>query len=299
MPYLFGFIIALFIALTGVGAGTITVPVLMLFLGVPAPVAVGIGLTFSAIVKLLLAPAQIARRQVSWPTLGYMLMGGVPGVAIGTLLLDRFVTAGSNTLLDALLGVVLMATASTQIFFSLRPERRLAQRKDRRFLLAWLMLPVGAEVGFSSAGAGALGSAALLALTPLDAAEVVGTDIVFGALLSLLGALAHGLVHGLLPGLAHGAYASSGLSGFSLHQPLLLPMVAGGLAGALAGLLLSGRVPRRPMRFALWLWILVLGGQLVMHSYNARNLPANKEHTTLALSADARGLRQEFGEFTR
>ena len=46
MHYLIGFVIALFIALTGVGAGTITVPVLVLFLGVPAPVAVGIGLMF-------------------------------------------------------------------------------------------------------------------------------------------------------------------------------------------------------------------------------------------------------------
>ncbi len=47
MQYVIGFVIALFIALTGVGAGTITVPVLVLFLGVPAPVAVGIGLMFA------------------------------------------------------------------------------------------------------------------------------------------------------------------------------------------------------------------------------------------------------------
>ena len=53
MQYLIGFIIALFIALTGVGAGTVTVPVLILFLGVPAPVAVGIGLMFATVVKLM------------------------------------------------------------------------------------------------------------------------------------------------------------------------------------------------------------------------------------------------------
>ena len=35
MQYVIGFVIALFIALTGVGAGTITVPVLVLFLGCP------------------------------------------------------------------------------------------------------------------------------------------------------------------------------------------------------------------------------------------------------------------------
>ena len=46
MQYLIGFVIALFIALTGVGAGTVTVPVLILFLDVPAAIAVSIGLTF-------------------------------------------------------------------------------------------------------------------------------------------------------------------------------------------------------------------------------------------------------------
>ena len=36
MEYLIGFVIAVFIALTGVGAGTITTPLLVLMLGVPA-----------------------------------------------------------------------------------------------------------------------------------------------------------------------------------------------------------------------------------------------------------------------
>ena len=79
MPYLIGFIIALFITLTGVGAGTITVPILVLFLGVPAPVAVAIGLMFAAAVKLILVPAQIVRGNVAWRTLGYMLLGGDSG----------------------------------------------------------------------------------------------------------------------------------------------------------------------------------------------------------------------------
>ena len=83
MQYLIGFVIALFIALTGVGAGTITVPMLVLFLGVPAPVAVGIGLMFASAIKLILVPSQIARKNVSWRTLGFMLLGGVPGVLAG------------------------------------------------------------------------------------------------------------------------------------------------------------------------------------------------------------------------
>src|ERR1700727_2560982 len=101
MPYLIGFLIALFIALTGVGAGTITVPILVLFLKVPAPVAVGIGLMFSAAVKLILVPAQIWRRNVAWRTLGFMLLGGAPGVLIGSLLLKHLATSGSQNVMNA------------------------------------------------------------------------------------------------------------------------------------------------------------------------------------------------------
>src|SRR6201997_659507 len=116
MQYIIGFVIALFIALTGVGAGTITVPVLILFLGVPAPIAVSIGLMFSAAVKLILVPAQMVRGNIAWRTLGYMLLGGVPGVLIGSLFLKHLVTAGSQNVINLLLGIILVATSSWQIF---------------------------------------------------------------------------------------------------------------------------------------------------------------------------------------
>ena len=249
MPYLIGFLIALFIALTGVGAGTLTVPVLVLFLGVPAQVAVGIGLTFSAAVKLILVPAQVARRNVAWRTLGHMLLGGAPGVLLGALLLRRLATAGAQNTLNAILGAILVGTASWQILYSFRPMAERREVKDRSPLLAWLMFAVGTEVGFSSAGAGALGSAALLSLTVLAPAQVVGTDIAFGFVVSLLGSGAHW---------------------FSLAQrpELLVQLIAGGIFGALAGTLVSARVPRRPLRFALWVWLLILGAQFLFNSYH-------------------------------
>src|ERR1700761_9466733 len=115
MQYLIGFIIAVFIALTGVGAGTITTPLLILFLHVPTPVAVSVGLMFSAAVKLVLVPAQIWRKHVCWRTLGFMLLGGLPGVLIGSLLLKHLVHAGSRELINGALGVILVFTALWQI----------------------------------------------------------------------------------------------------------------------------------------------------------------------------------------
>jgi uncharacterized membrane protein YfcA len=116
------------------------------------------------------------------------------------------------------------------------------------------MLPVGAEVGFSSAGAGALGSAALLSLTTLIPAQVVGTDITFGFIVSLLGSGAHWFSHATNP-------------------DLLMELIAGGVGGAIAGTLLSNRIPRRQLRFALWIWLLILGSQFLFNSYQAWAAP--------------------------
>jgi uncharacterized membrane protein YfcA len=261
MQYVIGFVIALFIALTGVGAGTVTVPVLILFLGVPAPVAVGIGLMFATAVKLILVPAQIARRNVAWKTLAYMLAGGVPGVIIGSLFLKHLVTVGSQNLLNALLGAILVTTASWQLFFSFREKRANADARDRSPLLGWLMLPVGAEVGFSSAGAGALGSAALLSLTPLLPAQVVGTDIAFGFVVSLIGSGAHWFSH-------------------ASNMDLLFHLIEGGVVGAIVGTIVSTRVPRRQLRFALWVWLLILGGQFLFNSYKVWAAPVKAASQT-------------------
>jgi len=247
MEYVIGFFIATFIALTGVGAGTVTVPVLVLFLGVPAPIAVGIGLMFATAVKLILVPAQIARKNVSWRTLGSMLLGGVPGVLLGSFFLQHLASAHSTNTLNALLGAILVTTASWQILYSFRPMRQHAP-PDRGRLLPWLMFPVGAEVGFSSAGAGALGSAALLSLTTLLPAQVVGTDITFGFVISLIGSGAHWFSHASNPS-------------------LLLHLIEGGVAGAVVGTVLTTHIPRRPLRLVLWVWLLILGGQFLFNSY--------------------------------
>jgi len=258
MRYALGFVIAVFIALTGVGAGTVTVPVLVLFLGVPVSVAVGIGLMFATPVKLILIQAQILRRNVVWRTLGFMLLGGVPGVVVGSLFLKHLVSSGSQSLLNALLGAVLISTSGWQIINFFRPKVHGRDLRDRSPWLAWLMLPVGAEVGFSSAGAGALGSSALLGLTPLLPAQVVGTDIAFGFVISLIGSGAHWFSH-------------------SSDTELLLRLIIGGTFGAIGGTILSTHVPRRPLRFALLVWLLILGVQFLFNSYRVSAAPLFKE----------------------
>ena len=49
--------------------------------------------------------------------------------------------------------------------------------KNSRWL-PWLAFPIGIESGFSSAGAGALGTVLLLNYSEMAPAQVVGTDII-------------------------------------------------------------------------------------------------------------------------
>ena len=244
MELIFGFLIAALIAMTGVGAGTITAPLLILFLHVPVPEAVGTALVYSAAVKLVVVPVQIVRRQVDWRTLGVMLLAGVPGVLLGVWFFDRIVRIQGQTLwLYLALGSMIVLSSGWHIYRHFRPSAKRGKRGNRPLWLALTMFPVGAEVGFSSSGAGALGTLALLGLTALDVPRIVGTDLSFGLCLSLIGGGLH-------------------LSQGGVDSALLARLIAGGVLGALAGTGIAPRIPARTMRLALSLWLFALGVQL-------------------------------------
>ncbi len=247
MAALLGFVIALAISLTGVGAGSLTTPLLILMLGVSPAAAVGTALTFGAIVKTASVPLYAIRRQINLRVLWLLLLGGLPGVIVGAILLDRLKRGPYNGLLYTALGTLIAGTAAFHLYRVFRPRPQ-PRRNNRSRLLPWLALPIGAEVGFSSAGAGALGSLLLLALTPLSTAEIVGTDLCFGLGLSEVGSIFQ---------LGAGNYDGA----------LLLKLTVGGLCGAFAGSLLAGRIAQRPLRVALLLVLILLGGQLALHGY--------------------------------
>jgi len=239
MPYLLGFVIAIAIGLTGVGAGTLTTPLLILTVGIPARVAVGTSLIFGAVVKIITAPVYMARRQVDWRTLAFMLGGGIPGVLIGV-----FALRGIDT--KAITGVIGATIIVVALFNIFRPTTQ--HRRDRVKLLSLVCLPIGTEVGFSSAGAGALGALSLLSMTNLSAAAVVGTDLVYGLVLSLIGG---------------GVNAAIG----NLNGMVLMQLLMGGVPGAILGGFLAGRVPSKQLRMGLSGAMALLGANLFYRGF--------------------------------
>lgn len=242
MELAIGFLIAFAIAVTGVGAGTITAPILVLFLHVPLPLAVGTALVYSAIVKLIVVPIQMWRKQVVYRAVGYMLLGGLPGVILGVWLFRRVVAHGHEGILYAALGSIIVITSGWHLYKTFRGKNAPNTQRNHPKWLAILMLPIGAEVGFSSSGAGALGTIALLGLTTLSATQVVGTDLAFGFCLSLIGGGLH-------------------LLSQNLDTALLLKLLVGGLFGALAGSALAPRLPNRKLRLVLTTWLFLIGVQ--------------------------------------
>ncbi|MCS7023931.1 MAG: sulfite exporter TauE/SafE family protein [Bryobacteraceae bacterium] len=247
MTTLAGLLIGLTIGLTGIGGGVLTAPVLLLFLGMPAPQAVGTALVYVAVVKIFAAPMFILRRQVNYRILALLLAGGVPGALAGSIFLNRLYKGGSEGLLLLLLGLTIVVSAAAT--FLRRPSSEIEQQdKSRR--LPWVSFGIGLEVGFSSAGAGALGSLALMHWTKLSPAAIVGTDVLFGLALSA----AAGSIH----------LGFGGVDAFVLRQLLL-----GGIPGAMGGAWLATVCPNRALRKGLAIWLMWLGANLCWRGVGA------------------------------
>lgn len=242
MEFVLGFLIACAVGLTGVGAGSITAPVLILFFRLPAPVAVGTALSFSAAIKLAVLPLYLHRQQVDFRILALLCAGGIPGVVFGTQVMSHLNTRDNERGMFLLLGVTIFSVSLASLIRTIR-NRLAAAGHDHAKWLPPLAALIGGEVGFSSAGAGALGALMLLNMTTLTPAQVVGTDMVFGFTLSVVGGGLH---------FVNGQYDTT----------LLIKFVTGGVIGALTGAKLTSIIPPRPLRLVLGVWLAILGLQL-------------------------------------
>ncbi len=246
MLYLVGFLIAALVGLTGVGAGSLTAPMLILFFGMAPAESVGTALIFGAVTKIAVVPVYVARKQVNLKVLALLCAGGLPGVLAGSLLLERLDLKKQENSLFLVLGATVLVTALYSLYRSTRGAANGGGElvpRDHSGFLPLLAAAIGGEVGFSSAGAGALGSLALLMLTPLTAAQVVGTDLSFGLFLSVIGG---------------GFHIVSGHFG----TEMLLKLIIGGVLGAFAGATLAGILPSRPLRIVLCVALASLGAEL-------------------------------------
>lgn len=239
---LLGFAIALTVGLTGIGGGSFTVPALLLVLGLPPTEAVGTAFVFAGILRLIAAPFYLFRRRFHAGYLRILLLGAMPGLIFGMLALHYLEGAAHIAVVVIALGCLLAASASVT-FLPRVQNRQFAQRNAG--WLGGLAFLIGIESGFSSAGAGALGSVLLLNYSEMTPAQVAGTDMLFGLVLAVIG----GGVHWTLG---------------SISVPVLARFVAGGIPGVVLGSLLAPAVPAQKLRSAIAIIAIAMGVQLAL-----------------------------------
>ena len=262
MQFLIGFLIAVAVGLTGIGGGSFTVPALVLIVGLPANAAVGTAFIYAGVIRLLAAPFYLWGRHVHGRYLWLLLQGAVPGLLIGTYLLRLASTAASSSLVVLLLGGVLVFSSSISFVQPLQ-NPQFAHHNSR--WLPWLALPLGVEAGFSSAGAGVLGTMLLLNYSEMTPPQVVGTDLLFGLGLAVIGGVFH--------------WQFGAISGAVLGR-----LLAGGVPGVLLGCLLTRKLPARKLKTVMALIAIFAGLQLVWSGGHA--LAAKQPAPAKAVQSD-------------
>jgi uncharacterized protein len=241
MQLLIGFVVALAVGLTGIGGGSFTVPALVLLVSLPASTAVGTAFVFAGVLRLIAAPFYLAGKHIHGRYLWLLLQGAVPGLLIGTYALRLLSGTANAPIVVILLGILLAASSS--VTFAPRVQYRGFARRNSRWL-PWLALPIGMEAGFSSAGAGALGTVLLLNYSEMSPPQVVGTDLLFGLVLAVIGSAFH--------------WEFGSISG-----AVLVRLLEGGIPGVVIGCLLARRVPARKLKYAIAVIAIFAGLQLV------------------------------------
>jgi len=89
-----------------------------------------------------------------------------------------------------------------------------------------------------------------MSLTKLPAAAIVGTDLVFGLVVSLIGG---------------GVNAATG----TLDRTILLQLLAGGIPGAIGGAYMAGKLPSKPLKMGLSGAMALLGANLFYRGFLA------------------------------
>lgn len=238
---LIGFGIALSVGLTGIGAGSFTVPTLLLIAGLSPLEAVGTTFVFAGVLRLVAAPFYLAARQVHARYFRLLLLGAIPGLMLGALALRILSKQDNHALIVLLVGILL--TISSSVTFVPRAQAPDFIGRNSHWL-PWLAFPIGVESGFSSAGAGALGTVLLLNYSEMVPAQVVGTDLVFGLVLALIGSTIHWTLG-------------------SINTMVLAQLLFGGIPGVVLGCLLSRKLPAQKLKAAVAVMAICAGLQLV------------------------------------
>ncbi len=242
-----GFIVGNLIGLTGIGGGFLMTPTLVL-LGIPPMTAVGTDLLYAAISKGMGVTIYARRGNINSSILFFLLAGGIPATFIGYYLLIIIEAAYGldtiNSLMGLLLAIILIIVSSLYII-QIRLRGNLSVNTPTQINIKLKLLSIiigfltGLAVQFTSIGSGVLITFFLLYFIT-QPGKVVGTDIAFGFIITLIGGIQHIFI---------------GHTDFFI----LLLLLAGASPGIIFGTKLNKRIQIGQFRLILMILMMITG----------------------------------------
>ncbi|MEZ5590911.1 MAG: sulfite exporter TauE/SafE family protein [Gammaproteobacteria bacterium] len=251
-----GLLVGFLVGITGMGGGSLMTPILLLGFGIAPLVAVSTDLLYAAITKLFGAIGYSRSGLVHWSTVGYLLLGSMPGTALAFWLLHQLDAQTAGDLTTRVLGIALLLTAVYILFKQtfgrlLNRHRPIANnppgaRNQHAVATVCCGLLLGVLVTLTSVGAGVLGTAFLLALYPTwPIQRVIATELVHAVVLTGVGGLSH-------------------LHLGTVDTVLLMHLLAGSIPGVLLGVKFARRVPSVILQPVIGLFLLAIGLRFVV-----------------------------------
>ena len=246
-----GLLVGFLIGLTGMGGGALMTPFLLIVMKMNPIAAVATDLMYASVTKLVGGYQHYRHSAVELDKVAWMACGSLPASFLGARIILGFKTNPQivDQILPNVLGIVLILV-SLIIFARIS---RLVGPKEY-IELHWpsppLLILVGAVggvlVGLTSIGGGTVIMALMLLFFSIPLNEMVGLDVLHGAVLALFSAL---------------TYALAGQTDWPVVGLLLI----GSLPGVWLGARAINHVDRRVIRGILSVLVLGAGIHLMLH----------------------------------
>lgn len=251
------FLVGLLVGLTGIGGASLITPMLILVFQVPASVAIGSDVVAATLMKIVGAAKHWQQQTVNLQVVRWLAYGSVPGSIVGVGILQRLQSLGASldALLLRLLGIAILLITlvaliqmvllifTPQFQLPVLPKLNLETRVGKTIAVA-IGAILGCVVGLTSVSSGSMFALVLIALFQLDAQKLIGTDLVQAAILLSFTSLGH-------------------LSLGTVDWSLVIAIWIGSIPGVLVGAKLCQQIPQRPLRFVLYMLLIMVSWKLV------------------------------------
>ncbi len=243
-----GLVVGTIVGITGVGGGALLTPLLILIAGVRPTVAIGTDLAFAAITKSFGSWQHARHGGVDGRLTFRLACGSVPGALVGVRLIGIIQSAqdiDAEVLVGHILGVALVLAAVANLVRAAGVSWTVGGLDTPGPVAGGILgFVVGLLVGLTSIGAGSLLMAVFALLYGLPARRAVGSDVLHGAIMAAVAALAHSTLG-------------------RVEVPMLASLLVGSVPGVLIGSSLCGRLPNRPLRVGIAVILAVSGVRLL------------------------------------